>query len=164
MFVRIRNMPQSGANGQWIAPGFQNQFGQEVQVVSFTCEDSSHAFYFAGQVLIYCCRRSTRGFVPHAHRGHAIPDSPAEATSASVPVVRSHSRHVLGPHLSLPREESGYVHLTALALSRIDLSSIVRLPFQALAVGSVTHVKRLFQISTIYCMMVRGGRVPERSE
>ena len=38
MFVRIRGMPQSGQNGQWIAPGYQNQFGQEVQVVSFVCE------------------------------------------------------------------------------------------------------------------------------
>ena len=37
MFVRIRGMPNSGANGQWIAPGYQNQFGQEVQVVSFIC-------------------------------------------------------------------------------------------------------------------------------
>ena len=37
MFVRIRGMPQSGANGQWIAPGYQNQFGQEVQVVAFIC-------------------------------------------------------------------------------------------------------------------------------
>ena len=37
MFVRIRGMPASGANGQWIAPGYQNQYGQEVQVVSFTC-------------------------------------------------------------------------------------------------------------------------------
>ncbi|KAI8998550.1 oligosaccharyl transferase subunit OST3/OST6 family [Trametes punicea] len=35
MFVRIRGMPQSGGNGQWIAPGYQNQFGQEIQVVSF---------------------------------------------------------------------------------------------------------------------------------
>lgn len=37
MFVRIRGMPASGQNGQWIAPGYQNQYGQEVQVVSFTC-------------------------------------------------------------------------------------------------------------------------------
>lgn len=37
MFVRIRGMPPSGANGQWIAPGYQNQYGQEVQVVSFIC-------------------------------------------------------------------------------------------------------------------------------
>lgn len=38
MFVRIRGMPHSGGNGQWIAPNYQNQFGQEVQVVSFICE------------------------------------------------------------------------------------------------------------------------------
>ncbi|KAH9946035.1 oligosaccharyl transferase subunit OST3/OST6 family [Epithele typhae] len=35
MFVRIRGMPPSGQGGQWIAQGYQNQFGQEVQVVSF---------------------------------------------------------------------------------------------------------------------------------
>ncbi|OBZ75117.1 Dolichyl-diphosphooligosaccharide--protein glycosyltransferase subunit 3 [Grifola frondosa] len=34
MFVRIRGMPNSGANNQWIAPGYQNQFGQETQVVA----------------------------------------------------------------------------------------------------------------------------------
>jgi len=34
MFTRIRGMPHSGANGQWVAPGYQNQFGQEVQVIS----------------------------------------------------------------------------------------------------------------------------------
>ncbi|KAI0928544.1 hypothetical protein AcW1_005756 [Taiwanofungus camphoratus] len=34
MFVRIRGMPQSGPNGQWIAPGYQNQFGQETQVIA----------------------------------------------------------------------------------------------------------------------------------
>lgn len=38
MFVRIRGMPTSGPNGQWIAQGYQNQFGQEVQVISFICE------------------------------------------------------------------------------------------------------------------------------
>lgn len=42
MFVRIRGMPHSGGNGQWIAPNYQNQFGQEVQVVSFICE--SHLY------------------------------------------------------------------------------------------------------------------------
>ncbi|CCM02365.1 uncharacterized protein FIBRA_04460 [Fibroporia radiculosa] len=33
MFVRIRGMPHSGPGGQWVAQGFQSQFGQEVQVV-----------------------------------------------------------------------------------------------------------------------------------
>ncbi|CAL1704424.1 unnamed protein product [Somion occarium] len=34
MFTRIRGTPMSGPNGQWIAPGYQNQFGQETQVVA----------------------------------------------------------------------------------------------------------------------------------
>lgn len=37
MFVRIRGMPYSdGAN--WIAAGYQNQFGQETQVIALTCK------------------------------------------------------------------------------------------------------------------------------
>jgi len=35
MFTRIRNAPYTGNDGNWIAGGFQNQFGQEVQVVAF---------------------------------------------------------------------------------------------------------------------------------
>ncbi|PFH54341.1 hypothetical protein AMATHDRAFT_135782 [Amanita thiersii Skay4041] len=35
MFTRIRNSPYTGGNGNWVAAGFQNQFGQEVHVVSF---------------------------------------------------------------------------------------------------------------------------------
>ncbi|KAI0797905.1 oligosaccharyl transferase subunit OST3/OST6 family [Abortiporus biennis] len=34
MFTRIRGVPFSGGNGQWIAPGYQNQFGQETQVIA----------------------------------------------------------------------------------------------------------------------------------
>jgi oligosaccharyltransferase complex subunit gamma len=34
MFTRIRASPWTGGGGQWIAAGFQNQFGQEVQVVA----------------------------------------------------------------------------------------------------------------------------------
>ncbi|KAL1728711.1 hypothetical protein EV714DRAFT_252376 [Schizophyllum commune] len=35
MFTKIRNVPYVGADGGWIAGGYQNQFGQEVQVVAF---------------------------------------------------------------------------------------------------------------------------------
>jgi len=34
MFTRIRGMPYTAGNGQWIAPGFQSQYGQETQVVA----------------------------------------------------------------------------------------------------------------------------------
>ncbi|KAF9227902.1 hypothetical protein BS17DRAFT_774472 [Gyrodon lividus] len=34
MFTRIRGVPYTGQDGSWIAGGYQNQFGQEVQVVA----------------------------------------------------------------------------------------------------------------------------------
>ncbi|KAF8844944.1 oligosaccharyl transferase subunit OST3/OST6 family [Paxillus ammoniavirescens] len=34
MFTRIRGVPHIGHDGSWIAAGYQNQFGQEVQVVA----------------------------------------------------------------------------------------------------------------------------------
>ncbi|KAF8077932.1 oligosaccharyl transferase subunit OST3/OST6 family [Lyophyllum atratum] len=34
MFTRIRGSPHTGGGGNWIASGFQNQFGQEVSVVA----------------------------------------------------------------------------------------------------------------------------------
>jgi oligosaccharyltransferase complex subunit gamma len=37
MFVRIRGMPYNGSNG-WVASGYQNQYGQETQVVALICE------------------------------------------------------------------------------------------------------------------------------
>jgi oligosaccharyltransferase complex subunit gamma len=37
MFVRIREMPYTGGDGGWIAGGYQNQFGQETQVVALIC-------------------------------------------------------------------------------------------------------------------------------
>ena len=37
MFTRIRGAPNNGPNGQWIAAGYQNQFGQETQVVAMIC-------------------------------------------------------------------------------------------------------------------------------
>lgn len=37
MFTRIRGSPYTGADGSWIAGGYQNQFGQEVQVVALIC-------------------------------------------------------------------------------------------------------------------------------
>ncbi|KAG1715701.1 hypothetical protein ID866_1464 [Astraeus odoratus] len=35
MFTRIRGMPYTGNDGSWIAGGYSNQYGQEVQVLSF---------------------------------------------------------------------------------------------------------------------------------
>lgn len=38
MFTRIRGVPFIGGDGNFIAGGHQNQFGQEVQIISFICK------------------------------------------------------------------------------------------------------------------------------
>lgn len=38
MFTRIRGVPFTSHDGNWLAAGYQNQFGQEVQVVSMICK------------------------------------------------------------------------------------------------------------------------------
>lgn len=48
MFTRIRGVPYVGPNGSWIAQGYQNQFGQEVQVVAMVCTSSCVSIYNSG--------------------------------------------------------------------------------------------------------------------
>jgi oligosaccharyltransferase complex subunit gamma len=47
MYSRIRGVPYTGPNGQWIAAGYQNQFGQEVHVIAFICVSPPASVYFA---------------------------------------------------------------------------------------------------------------------
>jgi len=42
MFVQIRGSPWQMPNGQWMAQGFSNQLGKEVQMVAIICK--AHAF------------------------------------------------------------------------------------------------------------------------
>jgi len=53
MFTRIRGVPWSGGNGQWIAPGYQNQFGQETQVVAMIYGLLASAFLMLTVVTPY---------------------------------------------------------------------------------------------------------------
>ncbi|THH33922.1 hypothetical protein EUX98_g246 [Antrodiella citrinella] len=53
MFTRIRGAPWSGGNGQWIAPGYQNQFGQETQVVAMIYGLLASAFLMLTVVTPY---------------------------------------------------------------------------------------------------------------
>ncbi|KZT09427.1 oligosaccharyl transferase subunit OST3/OST6 family [Laetiporus sulphureus 93-53] len=53
MFVRIRNMPYNGQNGQWVAPGYQNQFGQEIQVVAMIYGTLSAGFLMLTLIVPY---------------------------------------------------------------------------------------------------------------
>ncbi|KAF8910946.1 oligosaccharyl transferase subunit OST3/OST6 family [Gymnopilus junonius] len=53
MFTRIRGSPYNGGDGSWIAGGYQNQFGQEVQVVAFIYGLLSFAFLMLILVVPY---------------------------------------------------------------------------------------------------------------
>jgi oligosaccharyltransferase complex subunit gamma len=53
MFTRIRNVPFNGGDGNWIAAGYQNQFGQEVQVVAFIYGLLSFSFLMLILVVPY---------------------------------------------------------------------------------------------------------------
>ncbi|ESK97005.1 dolichyl-diphosphooligosaccharide-protein glycotransferase [Moniliophthora roreri MCA 2997] len=53
MFTRIRNVPYTGADGAWIAGGYQNQYGQEVQVVALVYGTLSFAFLMLIMIVPY---------------------------------------------------------------------------------------------------------------
>ncbi|KAJ6596910.1 hypothetical protein DFH09DRAFT_1258647 [Mycena vulgaris] len=53
MFTRIRNSPFMGGDGSWIAGGFQNQYGQEVQVVALVYGTLGAAFLMLTMVIPY---------------------------------------------------------------------------------------------------------------
>ncbi|KAF8238653.1 oligosaccharyl transferase subunit OST3/OST6 family [Tricholoma matsutake] len=61
MFTRIRGSPYTGGDGNWLAGGFQNQFGQEVSVVAFIYGLLASAFL----MLISIIPRQTS---PHRQR------------------------------------------------------------------------------------------------
>ncbi|KAJ7285817.1 hypothetical protein C8J57DRAFT_1285867 [Mycena rebaudengoi] len=53
MFTRIRGSPWVGQDGSWIAGGFQNQYGQEVQVVALVYGTLGFAFVMLTMVIPY---------------------------------------------------------------------------------------------------------------
>ncbi|KAG7092494.1 hypothetical protein E1B28_008845 [Marasmius oreades] len=53
MFTRIRGSPYTGGDGNWIAGGYQNQFGQEVQVVAVIYGTLSFAFLMLILIVPY---------------------------------------------------------------------------------------------------------------
>ncbi|KAF7294920.1 hypothetical protein MIND_01030100 [Mycena indigotica] len=53
MFTRIRNVPYVGQDGSWIAGGYQNQFGQEVQVISIVYGTLGFSFLMLVMVIPY---------------------------------------------------------------------------------------------------------------
>jgi hypothetical protein len=95
MFTRIRNTPFMGGDGSWIAGGFQNQFGQEVQVISVVCASVT---FFVALILLIHRRRHAGIRVPHAHYGHPVPDHCPTSTIPDLFVEHHHHARLFYPH------------------------------------------------------------------
>lgn len=54
MFTQIRNSPWEMPNGQWMAAGYQNQYGKEVQMISIICMLRN---FLLEPILTSLCRR-----------------------------------------------------------------------------------------------------------
>ena len=79
MFVQIRGQPFT-ANGSWIAPGYQNQYGQETQVVAAICE---RLVYYCSLILMF--GRWSLGWVfLDADNGDSYPNVSCASTNASL--------------------------------------------------------------------------------
>ncbi|KAF8894631.1 oligosaccharyl transferase subunit OST3/OST6 family [Infundibulicybe gibba] len=53
MFTRIRGSPYTGGDGNWIAAGYQNQFGQEVHVVALIYGFLGFSFLMLTMIIPY---------------------------------------------------------------------------------------------------------------
>lgn len=93
MFVRIRSAPWTGGGGNWIAAGHQNQYGQEIQVISFICEFI--ALNNASQNNNAPLRRSPWLLLPHVDHGCASPKVGLETTCTDLPLDWCYYDHVL---------------------------------------------------------------------
>lgn len=110
MFTRIRHSPYTGRDGGWIAPGFTNQYGQEVHVIAFVCE---YPALFLGSVLLKPHSRWTVGaLLHHAHCDRAVSDLLSQAADANLPLDCGDYDYLLRLGVALPREEPWYVHIS----------------------------------------------------
>ena len=102
MFTRIRGMPNTAADGSWIAPGFQSQYGQETTVVATLCTLFSIKFVTS---LYWFCRWSVVGFFPDAHACGATPILSHQTTHSDIRVVSSGIYSFLSTRVILQGEE-----------------------------------------------------------
>ena len=70
MFVQIRGTPWQMPNGQWMAQGFSNQLGKEVQMVAIICKPMGSPCYRL--VLIMMPRRFLGCCFPCPHPCHTL--------------------------------------------------------------------------------------------
>lgn len=87
MFTRIRGAPYTGNDGSWIAGGYQNQFGQEVQVVALICTNRPFPFAYHKLIIILAIRWYSRFFCGHVNHDSTLPIFPSPAKTADISMV-----------------------------------------------------------------------------
>lgn len=106
MFTRIRGMPMT-SGGQWIAAGYQSQYGQETQVVAAICKLSLLA---AGMRRANIGARWTFGWIfPHVDHGHPHANVARPPTYSGIRLDRDHLRRLLYSDSAIQNEEPRYV-------------------------------------------------------
>jgi hypothetical protein len=103
MFTRIRGVPHIGHDGSWIAAGYQNQFGQEVQVVAMICEyhvSCSTEFFITANSRWYFGR-----LVPNVDDRHTVSKVSCSAACTGIPLDSSQLYRILHPRVIVPHQE-----------------------------------------------------------
>lgn len=107
MFTQIRGVPYTGPNGQWIASGYQNMYGQEVQAISLICECPS--FSSARHHVSPICRWSPCLLVLDANSGHPVPIIGRSSKVADLSLDLCHHDCIFGPCYVVQGQEQRYV-------------------------------------------------------
>lgn len=107
MFTRIRNSPYSGGNGQWVAAGYSNQFGQEVHVLAFICKHPSRLLDDEPNHSLP--RWSSRCCIPHVDRCHSKTSVTKPSKTANISLDSRHTDSLFHSRFNIQSEEQRYV-------------------------------------------------------
>lgn len=107
MFVRIRNSPWvgQGKQGSWLAGGYQNQYGMEVEVMTGICECRLLSCLI---VKLIWCRWYSRILIRCAHFPGATYHISIQTTCRSLYLVHGHLIALLCSLVALQCEEPRY--------------------------------------------------------
>jgi hypothetical protein len=131
MFTRIRGAPYSGPNGAWIAQGYQNQYGQEVQVIAMVCT-SSHTFLNGLLLIIH---RWNLGWIfLDVDCRHTAPIVAHPSENPGIPLDRSKLPRFQHFSIAVPRQKPRLVGPRQASTHSADIS--VRLSIQAPSIES----------------------------
>lgn len=109
MFTRIRGTPFT-SGGSWIAPGYQNQYGQETQVVAAICKSSFNMAEYH-QINRFLGRRTISGVILDVDNSYSYPNVSRTAENSGLRLDRGHHDHLLHLDLLVQVEKQRYVFM-----------------------------------------------------